>query len=95
MITDDQIEYRASPRQRTITATTDIAGDALTDDIRLPLERSVSFEPRAGRVTPRQATRCALAARGDYDSLINLIVSVITLCSRSSSGATRANGEAI
>ena len=28
---------------------------ALTDDIRLPfLERSVSFEPRAGRVSPRQ-----------------------------------------
>ena len=36
----------------------------LTDDIRLPvlakrLERSVSFEPRAGRVSPRQAFSCS------------------------------------
>ena len=39
-----------------------MSDNALTDDIRLPfersLERSVSFEPRAGRVSPRQIMHC-------------------------------------
>ena len=72
----------------------------LTDDIRLPFwrswERSVSFEPRAGRVSPRQRQGARGAARatglcrlnkvhlfhGDTVNLFNQVLTQYACCAR-------------